>query len=62
MTRKSKIFGNKELKLLEKRIKGDKTDPTGLWSRKAKPKVTEIVEDWIPRKKDLESLIKQPKK
>lgn len=55
--RKSKLFGNKELNLLEKRIKGDKKDPTGLWSRKVKPKVTELVKDWIPRKKELKKAI-----
>lgn len=55
--RKSKLFGEKELKLLEKRIKGDKKDKTGLWSRKVKPKVTELVEDWIPRKKELKKTI-----
>lgn len=55
--RKSKIFGEKELKLLEKRIKGDKKDPTGLWSRKIKPKVAELVNDWIPRKKELKKTI-----
>ena len=55
--RKSKIFGEKELKLLEKRIKGDKKDSTGLWSRKIKPKVIELVETWIPRKKELKKTI-----
>jgi hypothetical protein len=55
--RKSKLFGDKELSLLEERIKGDKKDPTGLWSRKVKPKVTELVEDWIPRKRDLNKAI-----
>lgn len=55
--RKSKIFGNKELQTLEKRISGDKKDPTGLWSRKVKPKVIELVEKWIPRKKELKKTI-----
>ncbi len=59
--RKSKLFGNKELTTLEKRIKGNKKDPTGLWSRKVKPKVTEIVEDWIPRKKELKKTIEEKK-
>ena len=56
--RQSKLFGEKELILLEKRIKGDKKDPTGLWSRKVKPKVTEIVNQWLPRKKELERIVK----
>ena len=55
--RKSKLFGDKELSLLEKRIKGDKKDPTGLWARKVKPKVTELVEVWTPRKKELKKTI-----
>ena len=59
--RKSKLFGNKELQTLEKRVKGDKKDPTGLWSRKVKPKVTELVEDWIPRKKELKKSIEEKK-
>ena len=59
--RKSKLFGDKELSLLEKRIKGDKKDPTGLWARKVKPKVTELVNDWIPRKKDLKKTIRAKK-
>jgi len=56
--RQSKLFGEKELILLEKRIKGDKKDPTGLWSRKVKPKVTEIVNQWLPRKTQLEKVVK----
>lgn len=55
--RKSKLFGEGELEILEARIKGDKKDPTGLWSRKVKPKVSELVEDWIPRKKELKKTI-----
>ena len=54
--RKSKLFGEKELELLEARIKGNKKDPTGLWSRKVKPKVKEIVE-WKPRINQLKKLI-----
>lgn len=55
--RKSKIFGDKELSLLESRIKGDKKDPTGLWSRKVKPKVIELVDVWIQRKKELKKAV-----
>lgn len=55
--RKSKIFGNRELELLEERTKGSKKDPTGQWSSKAKPKVKELVNIWIPRKEELEKLI-----
>ena len=59
--RKSKLFGNKELALLEERIKGDKKDPTGLWSNKVKPKVKELVDDWIPRKRELKKAIEVKK-
>ena len=59
--RKSRIFGNKELQMLEKRISGDKKDPTGLWSSKVKPKVKELVDDWIPRKKELKKSIEVKK-
>lgn len=51
--RKSRLFGDKELLLLEQRIKGSKRDDTGLWSRKVKPKVKELVDVWLPRKKEL---------
>ena len=57
--RQSKVFGEKELILLEKRIDGDKKDPTGLWSRKVKPKVIEIVNDWMPRKRQLKEVVRQ---
>ena len=57
--RQSRVFGEKELILLEKRIDGDKKDPTGLWSRKVKPKVIEIVNDWMPRKRQLKKVIRQ---
>ena len=57
--RQSKVFGEKELILLEKRIDGDRKDPTGLWSRKVKPKVIEIVNDWMPRKRQLKKVIRQ---
>jgi len=56
--RHSKLFGEKELILLEKRLKGDKKDPTGLWARKVKPKVIELVNEWIPRQKQLNKIIK----
>ena len=54
----SKIFGNKELALLENRIKGNKQDLTGQYARLVKPKVIEILLTWLPRKKELSKLIK----
>lgn len=55
--RKSRLFGDKELALLEARIKGSKRDDTGLWSRKVKPKVSELVDVWLPRKKELKKVL-----
>ena len=57
--RQSKLFGEKELLLLEKRIEGDKKDPTGLWSRKVKPKVTEMVKEWMPRRQQLRKVVSE---
>ncbi len=54
--RQSKLFGEKELILLEKRIEGNKKDPTGLWSRKVKPKVIEMVDEWMPRRQQLRKI------
>ncbi len=55
--RQSKLFGEKELVLLENRIEGDKKDPTGLWSRKVKPKVIEMVDEWMPRRMQLKKIV-----
>ena len=55
--RKSKIFGNNQLKLLEERIAGSKDDPTGQFQLQVVPKVKEILTVWIPRKTELEQAI-----
>jgi len=60
--RKSKLFGERELELLEARIKGSKRDDTGLWSRKVKPKVKELVDVWLPRRKELKRTIEVRKR
>jgi hypothetical protein len=60
--RKSKIFGDKELALLEKHIVGSKKDDTGLWCRKIKPKVKELVDVWLPRRKELKRTIEVRKR
>ena len=57
--RQSKLFGEKELALLERRLKGDKKDPTGLWARKVKPKVIEIINQWAPRQKQLKKILEK---
>jgi len=46
---KSRIFTTAELKALNRRLKGDKTDPTGIYSGRVKPKLKELIE-WLKRK------------
>lgn len=58
----SKIFTIAEKIALSKRIMGDKKDPTGIYSSRVKPKITEIIEVWLPQRKILKSLIKQQRK
>jgi len=55
--RKSKIFGNNQLKLLEERIAGSKDDPTGQFQLQVLPKIKEILTVWIPKKAELESAL-----
>jgi len=55
--RKSKIFGNNQLKLLEERIAGSKDDPTGQFQLQVVPKVKEILTVWIPKKAELENVL-----
>jgi hypothetical protein len=54
----SNIFTNAELKSIEEREKGNKKDETGIFSSRVKPKMTEIIEVWFPKKKQLNKLIK----
>jgi len=56
----SKIFTEAELKALEKRIKGNKKDKTGIYSKRVKPKIIEILEVWFKKKKELKKTL--PKK
>jgi len=57
----SKIFTKAELKSLEERIKGNRKDPTGIFSGRVKPKILELF-TWFKRKKELEKAIKPKKK
>ena len=54
----SKIFTEAELKEIELREKGDKSDKTGIFSSRIKPKIKEILDVWIPKKKELENMVK----
>ena len=53
----SKIFTQAELKEINKQEKKDYSDKFGLFSARIKPKIIEILEVWIPKKKDLKRLI-----
>ncbi len=56
----SKLFTKAELKEIEKRKKGDKTDKTGIFSARVKPKIIEIFE-WFDKRKELKKLIETKK-
>lgn len=57
----SKIFTKCEEESLYKRLNGVKSDSTGIFSARVKPKILEIL-DWFRRKDDLEKIIKRVKK
>ncbi len=52
----SKLFTKAELKEIERRKKGDKTDKTGIFSSRVKPKIIELFE-WFAKRKELKKLI-----
>ena len=58
----SKIFKPCELKEMERRENKDYSDKFGLFSGRIKPKIIEILEVWIPKKKDLRRLINPKRK
>ncbi len=53
---KSKIFTKAELEEIERRKKGDKSDKTGIFSSRVKPKIIELLE-WFTKRKELKLLI-----
>lgn len=55
--KKSRIFTDAERIALSKRLEGDKTDPTSIYSNRVKPKIKELFEVWFPKKKLLEKLL-----
>jgi len=62
--RKSRIFTNKELEVMEDRkneVKGSRTDPTGVFASRIKPKIIELL-DWFSKRKMLKMLIKSRRK
>ena len=54
---KSFIFTDAEIKSIEKRKQGDKTDKTGIFYGRTKPKIEEILNVWFSEKKTLLKLI-----
>lgn len=57
MKSKSKIFTDAELKALNKRMKGDKSDPTSIYANRIKPKIDELLNVWFKKRKELEKLL-----
>ena len=57
MKSKSKIFTDAEYAALENRINGNNTDKTGIYSSRVKPKIEEIINNWIPKQKILKKLM-----
>ena len=53
----SKIFTDAELESLNKRLKGSKEDKTGIFSSRVKPKIIEMLEQWLPQKRQLKKSI-----
>ena len=58
--RVSIIFTNKELEIIKERLEGNLDDSTGVFSRRIRPKLKEILA-WnsAPMKKQLRTLLKQ---
>ena len=58
--RSSFILTNKELEIIQNRLKGNMSDPTGVFSRRIRPKLKEILV-WSTHdmRKKLKTLLKQ---
>ncbi|MBW2990717.1 hypothetical protein KY348_03365 [Candidatus Woesearchaeota archaeon] len=58
--RVSSIFTNKELEIIKKRLSGELNDPTGVFSRRIRPKIKEILAWGTPAmKKQLKKMLRQ---
>jgi len=57
--RMSKIFTKAELNNIQERKQGDKSDRTGLFSRRIRPKINELLNVWFNKKDELEALVKK---
>lgn len=54
---KSLIFTDAEMEAIERRKQGDKTDRTGIFFGRIKPKIKELLNFWFSEKKILQKLI-----
>jgi len=55
----SKLFTKAELASLNKRLAGNRADPTGIYCERVKPKVKELVYIWLAARKDLRKLVEK---
>jgi len=53
----SLIFKPSEMRALNNRLSGDKSDPNGTYAGRVKPKIKELLE-WTKRSSELRRLIK----
>ena len=58
----SKIFTSAELKEIEKREMGDRSDKYGTFANRIKPKIKEMLDHWFHKKEELTDLITKRKK
>ena len=56
---KSRIFTKGELKVMKEFEDGNRSDKTGLFSRKIRAKIEELITRWLPKSKELEKLIER---
>ncbi len=59
--KESKLFTKAELESFKIILLGDRSDPTGIFYGRVKPKLLEIKE-WIKRRKDIEKALKPKRK
>ena len=57
----SNIFTDVELDALKRRLTGDKSDPTGVYSARVKPKVIELLQ-WMKKADELKKMIQSKRK
>lgn len=53
----SLIFTQAEMEAIERRKQGDKTDKTGIFFGRIKPKIEEMLNYWFSEKKTMQKLI-----